>query len=226
MRTRDITRDREPETGPTLILIARVIEPQKRLEYFLTQVRGDARTVIIDRNSEIPMIAVTDDCNRRCKARRVRYKIAEAAFESRRANGNDWRPVKNDTCPVSVALGVGPQLFQKFRHICLSRSLAAVAARKSEIGLQHTGHLVGILFHRVDFRRFFDQSQFELEARKHCPQIMRHARQHRRTLFHRAFNARLHLDKRSGRAPHLASATRSEVWRFSALTETFRSISK
>ena len=61
--------DRQPETGPTLILIARVIEPQKRFEYFLTQVRGDARTVIIDRNSEIPMIAVTDDCNRRCKAR-------------------------------------------------------------------------------------------------------------------------------------------------------------
>src|SRR5262245_59362430 len=143
MRTRDITGDRQPKTGPTLILIARVIEPQKRLEYFLTQVRRDAGTVVIDCNRKISMITVTDDCNRRCKACRVRYEIAEAAFESSRANGNDWRPVKNDACSVPVALGVRAQLFQKFRHICPSRSLAAVAARKGHIGLQHAGHLVG-----------------------------------------------------------------------------------
>ena len=64
MRTRDITRDRQPKTGPSFVLIARVIESEKRLEYFLTQIRRDAGTIVIDRDRKIAMIAMTDDRDR------------------------------------------------------------------------------------------------------------------------------------------------------------------
>ena len=100
-------------------------------------------------------------------------------------------------------------------------ALAEIAAREGEIGLQHSRHLVDVLLHRLDFRPSLDQREFELEARQHCAQIVRNARQHGRALLDRALDAGLHFDEGRRRAPHLARAARTEVGHFAAFAETF-----
>jgi biotin synthase-related radical SAM superfamily protein len=71
VRARYIARNRQPEASPSLVLISRIVEPEKRLEHFLAQIRRDAGAVVVDRDSKISMVAVTDDSDRRRKARRV-----------------------------------------------------------------------------------------------------------------------------------------------------------
>ena len=41
VRARDVARDRQPQAGAALVLIARVVEPQERLEHFLAHVRPE-----------------------------------------------------------------------------------------------------------------------------------------------------------------------------------------
>jgi hypothetical protein len=106
VRTRDITRNRQPKAGASFVLITRVIESEKWLEYFLAQIRRNARTVVIDGDREIAMVAMTYDRDRCSKSRRIRYEIAEAALEGRRANSDDRWSVKNDACFMSVTLGI------------------------------------------------------------------------------------------------------------------------
>ena len=74
---------------------------------------------------------------------------------------------------MAVALGVAAQFFQRHRHVGRLRNLAAVAARKGEIGLQHAGHFVDILAHAVDFGTVADQREFELEAGQDGAQVVR-----------------------------------------------------
>ena len=74
---------------------------------------------------------------------------------------------------MAVTLGVAAQFLQRHRHVGRLRNLAAVAARKGEIGLQHAGHFVDILAHAVDFGTVADQREFELEAGQDGAQIVR-----------------------------------------------------
>ena len=43
VRARDVARDRQPQAGAALVLIARIVEPQERLEHFLAHVRRECR---------------------------------------------------------------------------------------------------------------------------------------------------------------------------------------
>ena len=61
MGARDVARDREPETGAAFVLIARVVEPQERLEHLFAQVRRDAGAVVIDGDGEPAVVALTGD---------------------------------------------------------------------------------------------------------------------------------------------------------------------
>ena len=58
---RDVARDREPETGAAFVLIARVVEPQERLEHLLAQVRRDAGAVVVDGDGEPAVVALAGD---------------------------------------------------------------------------------------------------------------------------------------------------------------------
>ncbi len=40
-----------PKPGAALILIARVVEPQERLEHFFAHVRRNARAIVVDRDA-------------------------------------------------------------------------------------------------------------------------------------------------------------------------------
>ena len=61
MRAGDVARDGEPQARAAFVLIARVIEPQERLEHVLAHVGRNARPVIVDRHGQITVIAVAGD---------------------------------------------------------------------------------------------------------------------------------------------------------------------
>ena len=80
-----------------------------------------------------------------------------------------------------------------------------VAAGERQVILEHAGHFVDVLAHRLDLRTVADQRQFELEAGEDGAQIVRDAGQHRGALLDRSLDAGLHLQERLRRAPHLAA---------------------
>lgn len=108
MRARDITRNRKSKTGTAFILIARIIEPQEGLEYFFAQARRDTRAVVIHGNGEIAVVPVAGNCDRGRVARGIGNEVCEATFECRRAHGNDRRPMKYDSCLVTMTFSVEP----------------------------------------------------------------------------------------------------------------------
>ncbi len=61
MRARDISRNGKTKTGSALILIARIVEPQERLEYFFAHCGGNPRPIVIDRDRELNVIAMSGD---------------------------------------------------------------------------------------------------------------------------------------------------------------------
>ena len=50
-----------PKPGAALVLIARVVEPQERLEHFLAHVGRDAGPVVVDSDGQIAVIAMAGD---------------------------------------------------------------------------------------------------------------------------------------------------------------------
>src|ERR1700676_4179555 len=81
MGARDVARDREPEPGAAFVLIARVVEPQERLEHLLAHRWWDSRSIVVDGDGEPAGVAMAGDRDGRGKPRRVRYQVGEAALE-------------------------------------------------------------------------------------------------------------------------------------------------
>ena len=224
MRARNVARDGEAEAGAALVLVARVVEPQERLEHLLAHRRRNARPVVVDRDGQIAMVAMADDVDGLGKARRIRHQVGDAALERRGLHRDDRIAVEGHVGAVAVALGVGLQLVEEVGHVGRRRLLAGVAAREREIGLEHAAHLVDVLLHRLDLGAVAEQRQFELEAGQHGAQVVRDAGEHRGALLDRALDARLHLDEGLRGAAHLARAARPEVRRLAALAEAFRGV--
>src|SRR5262249_1365192 len=67
----DVARDRETEPGAALVLIARIVEPEKRLEHFLAHGRGNPGAVVVDRDGKPAMIAMPGDRDRSREPRRI-----------------------------------------------------------------------------------------------------------------------------------------------------------
>src|SRR5262249_20701 len=75
VRTRDIARDGEAQGAARFVLVAGVVETQKRLEYLITPARRYAWAVVIDRDGHVAVIAVARDGNCRAKARRIGNQV-------------------------------------------------------------------------------------------------------------------------------------------------------
>jgi len=73
------------------------------------------------------------------------------------------------------ALGVGLKLLQNAAMSVGADCSPEIAARKSEISLQHAGHLVDVLAQGFRVRDCHRSAQFKLEAGENGAQIMRHA---------------------------------------------------
>ncbi len=219
MRARDVARDRKPQAGAALILVAGMVETQERLEHLLAHMRRNAGPVVVDRHRQPAVVAMADDGDRARVARGVRNQVGEAALERGRPHGDDRLAMECDGGLVAVALGLAAQLLEQRRHVGRRRLLAGIAAREGQIGLQHARHLIDILAHRLDLGAVADQSELELEAREDRAQVVRDASQHRGALLDGALDAGLHLDEGGRRAPHLARAARTEVRHFAALAE-------
>src|SRR5205085_7612337 len=58
MRAGDIAGDRKAEAGAAFVLVAGIVEAQKRLEHFLAHVVRNTGTVVIDCDGEIAVIAM------------------------------------------------------------------------------------------------------------------------------------------------------------------------
>src|SRR5258706_46425 len=102
MRTRNVARDSQTQSGAAFVLIARIVEPQERPKHFLAHLRRDAWPVIVDADREPAMIAMTRDGYRLGKARRVRDQVAEAAPQGRLAHRDERVAVERDARLVAV----------------------------------------------------------------------------------------------------------------------------
>src|SRR4029079_8897790 len=80
----DVAGDGEAKPGAALVLVAGVVEAQKRLERLVAHVRRNAGPVVVDRHREPAMIAVPGNGDSRSEARGVGDEIGEATFEGRR----------------------------------------------------------------------------------------------------------------------------------------------
>src|SRR5262249_6014638 len=98
----DVAGDGETEPGAALVLVARIVEAQKRLEHFLAHLQRDARPVVVDRHRKPAMIAVPGDGDGGGKARGVGDEIGQAALEGRRAHRHDRLAMEGDAGLVTV----------------------------------------------------------------------------------------------------------------------------
>src|SRR5580692_12298280 len=57
----DVAGDGETEPGAALVLVARVVDAEERLEHFLAHLQRDARPVVVDAHRQPAMIAVPGD---------------------------------------------------------------------------------------------------------------------------------------------------------------------
>src|SRR5713101_8139522 len=105
MRARDVARNGEAQPGAALILVARVVKPQERLEHLFAQMRSDTGTVIVDGDGQPAVVAMTGNRDRRRVAGGIGDKIGETAFERRRSHRDDRMTMKVHAGPVAVALG-------------------------------------------------------------------------------------------------------------------------
>ena len=221
MGARDVARDRKTEPGAPFVLVASIVKPQKRLEYILAQLQRDAGSVVVHGHRQPAMIAVPGDRHRRSKTRGVADKIGETALERGRANRDVWLAVEIDARRMTVPFGVGFQIVQKRGDVGRPRLLAHVAARKGEISLEHSRHLVDVLLDGVDFGAVAEQGEFKLKARQNGAQIVRHAGQHRGALLDGALDACFHFQEGRGSPADFPRAARPEVRRLAALAEGF-----
>src|SRR6516162_8218045 len=166
------------------------------------------------------------DGDRRGVTGRVRDQVAEAALEGSGAYPDDRRAVEDDAGAVAVALDVALELLQEGRHVGGGRLLAGVAAREGEVGLEHTGHLIDVLLHRLDLWALADQRELELKAGQNGAQVVADAGQHGGALLHGALDAALHLDEGGRRAADLARPARPEVRHLAALAEALGGVGK
>src|SRR5262249_40302242 len=190
--------------------VARMAEPQERLEHLLAQMRRNARAVVVHGYREPAVVAMSRNRDRRRMPRGVRHEVAKAALERSGPHGNDRMAAEVHTRLVTVALGVGLEFFEEGPHVGWRRRLARTPAREREISFQHAAHLVHILLHRLDFGALADKGKLELETREDGAQVVRNSRQHRGALFQRALDATLHLDERNRSASNLARAARAQ----------------
>ena len=137
MRACDVAGDGEAEAAAALILIAGIVEPQERLEYFLPHVLRNAGAIVIYGNREPAMVAMARNRNRLRIARRVGHEIAEAALERGLLHRHHRQSLERHRRGVAVALSIATQFLQGRGNVGGLRPLVAVAACKGEIGFQH-----------------------------------------------------------------------------------------
>ena len=122
---------------------------------------------------------------------------------------------------MTVAFGIGLELFEEGAHVRWGRLFARIPAREREISFQHAAHLVHVLLHRLDLGTFADEGKLELEPGEDGAQVVRNSRQHCGALFQRALDATLHLDECHRSTSNLPRAARPEVGYFAPFAEAF-----
>src|SRR6202040_1714953 len=113
VRAGDVEGDREAEPGAALVLIARVIEPEKRPEHVLAPAGRNAGAVVVDVDRQKTPIPDRLDGNPVRVALRIANEISKAALERIGPHGDQRLPRKRDFGIEPRALGVEAQILQK-----------------------------------------------------------------------------------------------------------------
>ena len=91
--------------------------------------------------------------------------------------------------------------------------LGALAARESEIALEHRLHVVDVLLQRLGVAAGAAQRQLQPEAGQDGPEVVADAGQHGRALLDLPLDALAHLDEGEAGAAHFLRAARLEIAR-------------
>src|SRR2546428_2503834 len=126
VRTCDVAGDGEAKAAARFVLIAGVVEAQKRLEYVVSPVRRNAGAVVIDRDGHVAVVAVTRDGDGRAKASGVGNEVGQTPFEGMGPHRGHRITMELDLRPAPVALGVGLQFIEECRHVGRLGTLAGI----------------------------------------------------------------------------------------------------
>src|SRR5712692_8571699 len=96
----DVAGDGEAEPGAAFVLVARVVEPQKRLEHLLAHPGRNPGAVVVHRDGQPAMIAMPGDRNRAREARRIGHQISKTAAERGGPHGDERLAVERRAGPV------------------------------------------------------------------------------------------------------------------------------
>ena len=177
MRTRDVARDREAEAGPAVILIARVVESDERLEDFLAHARQNPRPIVVHCDRQPAVVAMAGERDGTRESRGIRHQIGEAALEGGRPDRDDRMTVKDDVGTMPVTLGIGPELVQEGGHVSGRRLLAGISTREPNHPstgslLRHSRSVVGLyLMHTTEKPELFAASLADLFQRVRAGQL-------------------------------------------------------
>src|SRR6476646_4508083 len=94
MRARHVARDREAQPRAGLVLIARLVESEERLENVLAPIGRNARPVIVNVDCQEAPIVRSLDNDFACVMLRVDHKIGDTTLERVRPHRDDRIPAE------------------------------------------------------------------------------------------------------------------------------------
>src|SRR6266851_6899344 len=106
VRSGNFARDCESQSGAPLVLVARIVKPQKRLEHFFAHPGRNTRPVVVNGHRQVAMVTMAGDRNRGCKTCGVRHQISKTTLKRGRPNCDDRWSVKHDAGRMAVAFGI------------------------------------------------------------------------------------------------------------------------
>jgi hypothetical protein len=125
----DVAGDGEAEPGAALVLVARLVQPDERLEHFLALVHRHARAVVVDRQHEPASLHHGPHFDhhawRSALVMRLTMSRRNASGRTVTTSGSPHRTVTS----VALALGVTADLLERFHDVGRGGLLSPVSPR-------------------------------------------------------------------------------------------------
>src|SRR5690606_25355547 len=112
----------------------------------------------------------------------VADEVGDAALERLRAHAHGRLALERDAGVVPRYAALLRDLLEQRRDVGGKRILAAVAAGKGKIALEHAVHGVDVGLERLDVGALLEEGELEAEPREDRAQVMADPGKHRRAL--------------------------------------------
>ena len=216
MGVHNVFRNGETEAGAGIVLIAGLIEPHEGFEDLFPFALIDAGAVIVNLDSRSNRLL----CTARTSTWSPCLKALPMRFDMRRENEVGTHMDKWDH--------LRPVLANRLPSVSASTSNRSIISRSDRYRPRPPQHRRGqsrdslaacpaCHRHRPRAPRFPanwpDQRKLQAKTGQHGAQIVADAGQHRRSLFHRAFDTVPHFNERRGCPPNFSGPTRPKIIR-------------